>query len=85
MAKKFAKYTLPKLEEALDTLANSVLTYATPHIEGASTGSATKTDGESVEPWTDVPMDKWTVFKDALAAWTPAYATCEGGRPFCGK
>jgi hypothetical protein len=36
MANKIAKYTLPKSEEALDTLANSVLTYATPHIEGAA-------------------------------------------------
>jgi hypothetical protein len=63
MAKKFAKYTLPRLEEDLDTLANSVLTYATPHIEGVSvpsTGSGTggalavgvvrQAVGELVEP-----------------------------------
>jgi hypothetical protein len=37
MTKKIAKYTLPRSEEALDTLAHSVLTYATPHIEGAGT------------------------------------------------
>jgi hypothetical protein len=61
MVKKFAKYELPKSEEALDTLANSVLTYATPHIEEtAGTGNSPSAD------WTDVPLDKWTAFKDAL-------------------
>jgi hypothetical protein len=66
MAKKIARYTLPRLEEALDTLANSVLTYATPHIEGPGAD------------WTDIPVPSWTAFKDALAAWTLAYAACKG-------
>jgi hypothetical protein len=66
MAKKFAKYTLPKLEEALDTLANGVLAYVMPHVEGSSAD------------WTDIPMGKWTAFKDAFAVWTPAYAACKG-------
>jgi hypothetical protein len=66
MAKKIAKYTLPKSEEALDTLANSVLTYATPHIEGAEAD------------WADIPAASWTAFKEATAAWTPAYAACKG-------
>jgi hypothetical protein len=66
MAKKIAKYELPKSEEALDTLANSVLTYATPHIEGANAD------------WTDIPTASWTAFKAAHAAWVPAYAACKG-------
>jgi hypothetical protein len=66
MAKKIAKYTLPKSEEALDTLANSVLTYATPHIEGAGAD------------WTDIPTVSWTAFKAAHAAWSTAYAACKG-------
>jgi hypothetical protein len=66
MAKKIAKYTLPKTEEALDTLANSVLTYVTPHIEGANAD------------WTDIPAASWVAFKAAHAAWVPAYAACKG-------
>jgi hypothetical protein len=66
MAKKIAKYRLPDSEEALDTLANSVLTYATPHIDGAGAD------------WTDIPTAIWTAFKDAHAVWTPAYAACKG-------
>jgi hypothetical protein len=50
MAKKIAKYTLPRSEEALDTLANSVLTYATPHIEGAEAD------------WTDIPPAIWAAY-----------------------
>jgi hypothetical protein len=56
------KYTLPKAEEALDTLANGVFTYAAPHIDGAEAD------------WTDIPAASWTAFKDAHAAWGPAYA-----------
>ncbi|MDR3275708.1 MAG: hypothetical protein LBT11_00630 [Treponema sp.] len=41
MAQKIAKYRLPNGEEALDTLANGVFTYASPHIDGPSTGSGT--------------------------------------------
>jgi hypothetical protein len=60
--------------------------FAHPHqpLVEPSTGSVTKTDGErgsvaaDVEPWTDVTLDKWTAFKDALVAWTPAYAACKG-------
>jgi hypothetical protein len=66
MAKKIAKYRLPDGAEALDTLANSVLTYATPHIEGAGAD------------WTDIPASSWAAFKAAYAAWTPAYAACKG-------
>ena len=66
MAKKIARYTLPKPEEALDTLANSVLTYATPHIEGPNAD------------WTDIPAASWTAFKEAHTAWGPAYAACKG-------
>jgi hypothetical protein len=66
MKKKIARYTLPRSEEALDTLANSVLTYATPHIEGAGAD------------WTDIPPASWTAFKAAHAAWVPAYAACKG-------
>jgi hypothetical protein len=66
MAKKIAKYRLPDAEEALDTLANNVLTYAGPHIEGTSAD------------WTDIPTTSWTAFKEALTAWTPAYAACKG-------
>jgi hypothetical protein len=91
MAKKIAKYTLPRSEEALDTLANSVLTYASPHLDPStlSTGSGqadsgTKTDGDRgsvaavAEPWTDIPPASWQAFKDAHAAWVPAYAACKG-------
>jgi hypothetical protein len=66
MAKKFAKYTLPRKDEDLDTLANSVLTYAAPRIEGSGAD------------WTDVPAVSWTAFKAAQAAWVPAYAACKG-------
>jgi hypothetical protein len=66
MAKKIAKYRLPDGAEALDTLANSVLTYATPHIEGAGAD------------WTDIPTASWTAFKAAHATWVPAYAACKG-------
>jgi hypothetical protein len=66
MAKKIAKEELPHKEEALDTLAHSVLDYATPHIEGANAD------------WTDIPTEKWTAFKEVVAAWTLAYATCKG-------
>jgi hypothetical protein len=66
MAKKIAKYSLPTKDEALDTLANSVLTYATPHIEGENAD------------WTDLPAMSWTAFKEAHAAWGPAYAACKG-------
>jgi hypothetical protein len=66
MAKKIAKYTLPKTEEALDTLAHGVLTYAAPHIEGAGAD------------WTDIPANTWTAFKNAFTAWRPAYEACKG-------
>jgi hypothetical protein len=66
MAAKIAKYKLPHSEEALDTLANSVFTYGSPHIEGASAD------------WTDILLTSWTAFKEAVAAWTPAYAACKG-------
>jgi hypothetical protein len=66
MTQKIAKYKLPRTEEALDTLANSVLVYATPHIEGAEAD------------WTDVPAASWTAFKTAHAAWVTAYAACKG-------
>jgi hypothetical protein len=66
MKKKIAKYTLPRSEEALDTLANSVLTYVTPHIEGVGAD------------WTDIPTASWTAFKAAHAAWVPAYTACKG-------
>jgi hypothetical protein len=66
MAKKIAKYTLPKSEEALDTLENGVFSYAAPHIEGAEAD------------WADLPAASWMAFKDAQAAWVPAYAACKG-------
>jgi hypothetical protein len=66
MTQKIAKYTLPRSEEALDTLANGVFTYASPHIDGAEAD------------WTDVPTASWTAFKAARAAWGPAYAACKG-------
>jgi hypothetical protein len=66
MAKKIAKYTLPRKEDALDTLANKILTYATPHIEGPGAD------------WTDLPAMSWAAFKEAHAAWVPAYAVCKG-------
>ena len=43
MAKNMTKYSLPMLEEALDTRANDVLAYATSHIEGLNVD------------WTDIP------------------------------
>ena len=66
MAQKIAKHTLPSTEVALDTLANSVLTYATPHIEGAGAD------------WTDIPTASWTAFKNARVVWASAYAACKG-------
>ncbi|MDR1324584.1 MAG: hypothetical protein LBK00_00935 [Treponema sp.] len=66
MAKKIAKHTLPSTEEGLDSLANSMLTYVTPFIEGPNAA------------WTDIPITSWTVFKEAHAAWVPAYAACKG-------
>jgi hypothetical protein len=66
MTKKIAKYTLPRREAELDTLANKVLTYATPHIEGPNAD------------WTDIPAVSWINFKAAQAAWVPAYAACKG-------
>jgi hypothetical protein len=68
MTSKFAKTGLPKTEEALDTLANSVLTYAEPHIEGS---------GGTPGDWTDIPAASWGAFKTALAEWTPLYARCK--------
>ena len=56
MSKKVARHTLPKSEAALDTLVNSVLTYAKPHIEGQEAD------------WTDIPAASWTAFKAAQAA-----------------
>jgi hypothetical protein len=50
----------------MDTRANGVFTYAAPHIEGAEAD------------WTDIPVASWTAFKDAHAAWGPAYAACKG-------
>ena len=66
MAKKIARYTLPRSEVALDTLANSVLTYTKPHIEGQEAD------------WTDIPAASWAAFKAAQAAWVTAYAACKG-------
>ncbi|MDR1325867.1 MAG: hypothetical protein LBK00_07525 [Treponema sp.] len=68
MTNKFAKTGLPGTEEALDTLANSVLTYATPRIEGG---------GGTAGDWTDIPAASWGAFKTALAEWTPLYAKCK--------
>jgi hypothetical protein len=68
MTKKFAKTEIPRTEEALDTLANSVLTYAAPHIEGS---------GGTVIDWNDIPAASWDAFKAALAAWEPLYAKCK--------
>ncbi|MDR3311764.1 MAG: hypothetical protein LBS64_01340 [Spirochaetaceae bacterium] len=42
MARKIAKYTLPRTEEARDTLAHSVLTYAAPHRAHWETSSGVK-------------------------------------------
>jgi hypothetical protein len=50
MAKKIAKYPLPKAQESLDTLANSVFTYAAPYIDGAEVD------------WTDIPVANRAVF-----------------------
>ena len=66
MSKKVARHTLPKSEAALDTLVNSVLTYAKPHIEGQEAD------------WTDIPAPSWTAFKAAQATWVTAYAACKG-------
>ena len=66
MAKKIARHALPRSEAELDTLANSVLTYTTPHIEGQEAD------------WTDIPAASWTAFKTAQAAWVTAYAACKG-------
>jgi hypothetical protein len=66
MAKKIAKYALPRSEEALDTLTNSVLTYALPHIEG-----------DNID-WIDIPPASWAAFKAAHAVWVSAYAACKG-------
>ena len=68
MISKFAKTGLPKREEALDTLVNSVLSYAGPHIEGS---------GGTAGDWNDIPAALWGVFKTALAEWTPLYAKCK--------
>ena len=65
MARKIAKYMLPKKEGDLDTLANSVLTYAKPHIEGPDAD------------WTDIPSVRWTAFKEAHTTWVEAYAVCK--------
>jgi hypothetical protein len=65
MSKKIAKYKLPHKEEDLDTLANSVYTYCSPHITGAA------------PDWPDIPLTVWTAFRTALAAWTPAYEACK--------
>jgi hypothetical protein len=87
--KRITGYKFPDSEEDLDTLANSVLTYAKPHIEGASapsTGSGTGGGSvaepvEAVEPWPDISASSWTAFKAAYAAWGPAYAACKGAHP----
>jgi hypothetical protein len=63
MAKKIAKYTLPKTEEGLDSVATSVKGYAEVYIEGGS--------------WSDIPAASWTVFTTAYAAWVPAYKACK--------
>ncbi|MDR1220239.1 MAG: hypothetical protein LBK73_11625 [Treponema sp.] len=68
MTNKFAKTGLPKVEEALDTLVNSVVTYAAPHIEGS---------GGTPGDWTDIPAASWSAFKAARAEWTPLYAKCK--------
>ena len=68
MINKFAKTGLPKTEAALDTLANSILAYAAPHIEGS---------GGTASDWTDIPATSWGAFKAALVKWTPLYAKCK--------
>ncbi|MDR1325556.1 MAG: hypothetical protein LBK00_05920 [Treponema sp.] len=65
LAKKIASHALPRKEEELDALVNSMLTYMTPHVEGAGAD------------WTDIPTASWTAFKAAHAAWVPAYAACK--------
>ena len=65
MLKKIAKYALPKREKDLDTLANSVYTYGSPHITGQD------------PDWTDIPIVSWTAFVAALNGWGQAYAACK--------
>ena len=68
MNNKIAKTGLPRTEEALDTLANSVLTYAGPHIEGS---------GGQAGDWNDISVPAWNAFKAAIAEWTLLYAKCK--------
>ncbi|MDR0669459.1 MAG: hypothetical protein LBF95_05200 [Treponema sp.] len=65
MPKKIAKYTLPRKDADLDTLANSVRAYCAPHLAGSN------------PDWPDIPLTSWTAFTTALAVWTPAYEACK--------
>jgi hypothetical protein len=68
MAKKLAKYEIPKSDKAVDRLAKSVLAYAGPRIEGINGGTP---------QWPDIPIASWMTFKSTQEVWVVAYAACD--------
>jgi hypothetical protein len=68
MEEKFASNRIPRTDEALDLLTQTLEDYATPHIEG----------GGGISPdWTDISLAHWANFKTAHAVWKVIYAVCK--------
>jgi hypothetical protein len=68
MTKKIAKTQLPHTEKKLNTLANSVYTYAGPRSMGV---------GGQQPTWPDIQVEFWMAFTAALDVWKVAYAACD--------
>jgi hypothetical protein len=66
MAKKIAKYEIPRKDESLDRLSSKMLAHGSLNIDGPD------------PMWTDIPAILWGKFKAAQEKWAMAYAKCKG-------